>query len=407
MGRLNSTVVVQASGGEVERFFNLCAIHNLSIMNAHKIDIQNENHSYEFTMYVKDYFKIKDYAHKAKIKTVVKQKKGLPFFIRRYRLKGTFLVFSLFFMIGIILLSQRIWRIEVTGNVTITRDEILTFLEEEKIYYGGLLSKIDIEVAEKRLRARFDHIAWTSIKEKGTMISVDIVEGDYIEGPEEKSELSSCDLRATADGTIDYIVVRKGIPKVKKGDTVTKGQILVSGEIQILNDDLTVKRTIPVKADADIGIFHSMDINISLDKKHTQKDYSMQEVNTSFLQTGSSILRNPFHKNKYEQYDVITSTKQLCIFENIYLPIFIGKKTYRQYSVTFHEYTEDEAEKILMTKFLYFLSELDKKRIQIKQKDVMINSLENCYTLEGSIQIVEEAYEQTEIEIINTGQELQ
>ena len=60
-----------------------------------------------------------------------------------------------------------------------------------------------------------------------------------------------------------------------------------------------------------------------------------------------------------------------------------------------------------MTKFLYFLSELDKKRIQIKQKDVMINSLENCYTLEGSIQIVEEAYEQTEIEIINTGQELQ
>ena len=48
------------------------------------------------------------------------------------------------------------------------------------------------------------------------------------------------------------MIVRRGIPVKKPGDSCKKGELLVSGELHIMNDSQEVLRKEYVHADADI-----------------------------------------------------------------------------------------------------------------------------------------------------------
>ena len=50
------------------------------------------------------------------------------------------------------------------------------------------------------------------------------------------------------------MITRAGTPKVKPGDEVEKGQILVSGIVDVYNDAKEVVNQRPVSADADIFV---------------------------------------------------------------------------------------------------------------------------------------------------------
>ena len=62
------------------------------------------------------------------------------------------------------------------------------------------------------------------------------------------------DLIAGSGGVIESIVTRKGVPQVQVGDRVKKGDLLVSSEIPIFNDEKEVTGYQYCGADADIFI---------------------------------------------------------------------------------------------------------------------------------------------------------
>ena len=57
---------------------------------------------------------------------------------------------------------------------------------------------------------------------------------------------------AACSGVVTSMITRAGTPKVKPGDEVEKGQILVSGIVDVYNDAKEVVNQRPVSADADI-----------------------------------------------------------------------------------------------------------------------------------------------------------
>lgn len=67
------------------------------------------------------------------------------------------------------------------------------------------------------------------------------------------------------------IVIRNGTPLVKTGDICKQGDILVSGEVPILNDSQEVVRVEYVPADADIYVRHQIayyqEVPLSYEKK--------------------------------------------------------------------------------------------------------------------------------------------
>ena len=58
-----------------------------------------------------------------------------------------------------------------------------------------------------------------------------------------QEEAVPCDLIADLDGEIVSMTTRSGVPKMKTGDTCQKGDLLISGIVEILNDSQEVVRT--------------------------------------------------------------------------------------------------------------------------------------------------------------------
>ena len=72
----------------------------------------------------------------------------------------------------------------------------------------------------------------------------------------QKQELSKfengADLVASCSGTVVSILTRSGIPTVRPGDSVSRGDLLISGRIPVKNDDETVREYLSVVADGDV-----------------------------------------------------------------------------------------------------------------------------------------------------------
>ena len=86
------------------------------------------------------------------------------------------------------------------------------------------------------------------------------------------------------------MVIRNGTPLVKTGDICKQGDILVSGEVPILNDSQEVVRVEYVPADADIYVRHQIayyqEVPLSYEKRFKaalQKPAGIFVLVTSFL----------------------------------------------------------------------------------------------------------------------------
>ena len=99
---------------------------------------------------------------------------------------------------------------------------------------------------------KFPEITWVSARIEGTRLILNIQEG--IIPQKTNSNTSPCNLLADKDGVITDMIVRRGIPVKKPGDSCKKGELLVSGELHIMNDSQEVLRKEYVHADADIFI---------------------------------------------------------------------------------------------------------------------------------------------------------
>lgn len=101
------------------------------------------------------------------------------------------------------------------------------------------------------MREDFDEITWVAAAVKGNHLYISIKENDSFEGEIKSTEIPE-NIIASDDGTIESIITRSGTPLVKKGDNVEKGQVLVSGVINICDDSGEVIAKRGVTADADV-----------------------------------------------------------------------------------------------------------------------------------------------------------
>ena len=79
---------------------------------------------------------------------------------------------------------------------------------------------------QKALLLEFDELSWASVHVRGTGLS---------SRPRLRSGLDPVprpgDLVAARDGIVEQVMATRGHPRVKKGDTVRRGDVLISGFI--------------------------------------------------------------------------------------------------------------------------------------------------------------------------------
>ena len=201
-------------------------------------------------------------------------------------------------------------------------------------------------------------------------------------------ENSSSHIVAHVDGLIESIIVRKGIPKVKQGDMVTEGTVLVEGIVPIMNDDGTLREMQEVKSDADILLRHTIIYEEHLPQKHVSKEYTGRIKKIPYIRFGDNELflgRNP----DFIRSDKVINENSLGILEQLRISLCWGSFIHREYLNKELLYTREEASLILQEKLMNFLDSLSEKGVQIIEKNVKIEKDSQNWLLTGEILVSE------------------
>ena len=363
-------VNIKVEGYFIERFINICISKKIFLWN-----IKRKKSSLLYAnISVNDYKRLKQIAKKTKVRVKIESKKGLPFIIHKYRKRKVFLGLLILIVIGLIVTSNFIWNIDVKGNVQISKQEIISELNNQGLKVGANKNKIDTNSIISKIRLNRNDIAWIGISLKGTNAIVEIKETD--QAPEILNENEFCNIVSNKTAMITKINVQNGTANVKEGDIVKPGEIMVLG---YLEGKYTGIRYVHAKADIEAKVWYSKkeklyyNQQIKVPSGVTEKKYAININNfkINFYKTLS----------KFEKYDTINESKKLMLFSNFYLPIEIIKTTNYEYENQDVIYTEEELTN-MGTKQLE--EELEN---EIENKENIVNKQVNVYQNEEYIEI--------------------
>ncbi|MDR1668696.1 MAG: sporulation protein YqfD [Oscillospiraceae bacterium] len=208
-----------------ERFINLCAVHHVAFWGAERIDLVR----LEATIPARCLAQAKEYAEKLGGSLTPVKQRGASFFFARFRRRYALIAGLIVCVAALIVSNRYIWEFTVEGNQTVPDEAILEALREVGVHTGTPASSVDIVSIRNRVLLRLNALSWITVNVSGSRASV--VVRERVEKPEIISRHTPVNVVASKAGLITRIDALSGAAQVFPGDTVQKGQLLVSGVI--------------------------------------------------------------------------------------------------------------------------------------------------------------------------------
>ena len=372
-------VRIHVEGYYIERFINICMSKKILIWN-----IKREKSSIMYaSIGIRDFKRLRQVAKKTKCKVNIKNKKGLPFVLNKYKKRKLFAILLLVIILAISFSSRFIWNIEVRfESENFSREEILSDLRECGMQVGMQKKKLNTKEVINKLRLKRDDISWAGIAIEGTNAIVQLVEAHS--APEVIDENDYCNIVANKTGIITKIVAQNGTALVNVGDLVTEGTMLIGGWIE---GKYTGTRYVHGIGEVEARVWYSEKTKILYNQNITEQ--------TGMVENKYGIKINNFRINlfktlsKFEIYDTIEEEKKLQLFSNFYLPISIINITNYESQTKEIKYNKDEAKSLGVNELRAKLDE------QINNKENVVNEIINYYEETDGI-TVEVIYEVVE-----------
>lgn len=219
-------LVLEFSGEYAAKIFNLCTRGGIAMWN-----MRCNSQRITACIQASNFSKLRRVRKGSRIHVKILRKRGLPFFISKYRKRVGFFAGFVCFLALLYFLSGFVWTVQVNGNNKVSTAEILGACRQIGIYEGIRRERIDTKNKKEELLLKMNSLAWASLNIEGCVLTVDVREVKDKEGHRE----NPANLKASADGIIKRIDVKSGNCLVQIGDVVQKGDVLVSGVIERLN----------------------------------------------------------------------------------------------------------------------------------------------------------------------------
>ena len=196
---------------------------------------------------------------------------------------------------------------------------------------------------------------------------------------------------ASKDGVITSMIVRQGVPAVSVGDEVKKGDVLVSGTLHVIGDGEEIMNTHYVHSDADITARTEYHITRQMPL------FKRVDVETGRIRRGkyakvfqySLMLIRP--KQEGTTWKVTMEEDQLHLFQNFYLPVYLGDITAKEYISYERPYTEEEKNQAAETINENLKKNLLEKGVQILENNDKIEKNIAGYRISGKLTVIEPA----------------
>ena len=263
-------------------------------------------------------------------------RRGLFAFASGYKMRIGFFIGAVLCAALLAASSFFVWDINVSGQTGLSEKEILKTLEGYGLYIGAYIPNIDTMRLENELVIDTEELSYASINLRGTV--AEVVVRERKEKDVENISLPS-NLVANCDGQIESIEVRGGMPTVKKGQIVKKGQLLVSG---VIDSQAVGYRLGRARGEIYARISRSFTAEVPLVReKKSRTGEKKTRVTIRFFAKKINLFSN--NDISFEKYDTIEEEKRLCLFDRVELPVFIIKTTYSEYVTETEKISEEQA----------------------------------------------------------------
>ena len=333
---LRGYVTVEVRGAAVERFINMAVFKGIYLW-----DIERESGVCRMKVSIKGFRMLRECQHKTKSHIKIVGRAGFPFFVHKYRKRKFLLGGLIFFVLALTALSSFIWKVDISGNERVSRESIIAFLNTEGLGTGELRYGIDTKRISKDIVAHFPDVTWASVYIKGTRATIQIAE--TIPDKTIIDNSAPCDVVAAKDGLITGIVTAAGRPLAKEGDTVRKGDVIVSGKVLADgNDGVVLEKNVHASAEVWAKTYYTITFDVPYnweEKVYTGKTQKKHEFLIFNWKIGSF-----WASNSFTNYDIITDRTQVSFGEDYPLPAIMVTDTYKEFTMEKRTRTKEQAE---------------------------------------------------------------
>ena len=172
------------------------------------------------------------------------KKGGLPIFLLKYKSRYGIVAVAVIFILINYFAPMYVWDIRISANSTITEAQVKDELSKAGFDLGYRIGKEDVDKVTNTVLLNSDRIAWMAINMNGSVAYVEIRE--KLEGQREfeTDPHAYSNIIAAREGVIERIEVLRGKSAVETGQSVTAGDLLISGVIESTHGESRLENAI-------------------------------------------------------------------------------------------------------------------------------------------------------------------
>ena len=318
LSALDTKLVLSVTSPDPERFVNYCLSAGIQLRQ-----VQRKNAlTLSCRMGAMDFRRLPDVVRGKHCRIKILKKFGFVQRIRPYARRPFFLLGFIGALVFLYATSTYVWNITITHNGA--RDaEILRKLAEFGLHPGARISEIDEGQIKEQVISALPNLSWVGIYLRGSTAEI-----DYrlrVPAPEIIPLDEPCSIYAAKDGVLTKLYVYQGKTIASVGETVMRGDLLVSAVVPIGQEgNYTLSHAL---ADAEARTWYDIDAAVQTTTK--QKVYTGNVLTKKYvLFQNQRINLSPDYGKTYEEYDIIIEKKQVVSV----LPLVIVTEKYMEYT---------------------------------------------------------------------------
>jgi len=223
--RARGYAVIKAVGVEPTRLVDRCAAEQIDFWGAYPED----DYTLVFRTRLKHADKVMRFADRCCCEVTMLERCGAPIEAKKLKKRYVLWALPLLFLSLLVASSFYIWKIEIVGNETVSKIEILNALEDSGVYIGAYSPNFTSDNIRSRVLIRVPELKWISVSVFGSRAYVEVRERKEI--PELLDEDEPVKIVAEQSGIIEQMNVLRGFSLFKKGQTAAKSDTLIDGAL--------------------------------------------------------------------------------------------------------------------------------------------------------------------------------
>lgn len=217
------TLEVALTSADPEQALAAVAARDIPISDIHGVD----GLTYRFSMHSRDFKTLQRISNRRGDQLRIVGRRGLHWKLLSLRHHPILVLGTLMLLLGTLYLPTRVLFVQVEGNQTLSRLQILSAAEDCGIRFGADRRQIRSEKIKNTLLKQIPQLQWVGVNTSGCVATISVRERAVREGTETESAVSQ--IVAVRDGFILSGTVLKGNSLFRIGESVKKGQVLISG----------------------------------------------------------------------------------------------------------------------------------------------------------------------------------